>query len=176
MTTPNQQQTNEELQATEVDNVQSSAVLSKEEEYLAGWKRALADYENLKKMTDKQKEDDRRQVRSRVADALLPVIENFGYVTRHSPRADDMPEEQRKSFVAWYQGIEHIERQFMDVLAVLGVEPIATIGQSFDPHVHEAVGTRAEEGKEKNIVLEELARGWKIGDYVLRPAKVIVSE
>ncbi len=158
----------EEQAEEQVTPEAQAATCAKCEEYLGGWKRALADYENLQKQSVERRVDDQRRVRSGLAEDLLPVVDNFGYVMKHMP---DLPEH-----AAWLQGIGHIERQFTEALKNMGVEPIPAVGEKFNPLWHEAASARAEEGKEPGVVLEELVRGWKIGDVALRPSKVIVSE
>lgn len=145
-------------------------------EYLAGWKRALADYENLQKQNVQTRETDRRRVRSSLAEDLLPVVDNFGYVMKHVPDVSECSEDFKKKFDTWFQGIGHIDRQFAEALKGMGVEPIATVGNKFDPNLHESGGSKTDDTKDDGIVLEELVKGWKLGDLVLRPAKVIVNE
>lgn len=145
-------------------------------EYLAGWKRALADYENLQKMNAQTRDTDRRRVRSSLAEDLLPVVDNFGYVMKHAPSLKGCSPEFKKSFETWFQGIGHIDRQFAEALKNMGVEPIATVGQKFDPNLHESGGSKKDDSQDDGVVLEELIKGWKIGEVVLRPAKVIVNE
>lgn len=145
-------------------------------EYLSGWKRALADYENLQKQNSSARDDDRRRVRSNLAEDLLPVVDNFGYVTKHVPDVSECSEEFKKKFDTWFQGIGHIERQFAEAMKNMGVEPIPSVGTIFDPNLHESGGSRSEPGKKEHEIIEELIKGWKIGDVVLRPAKVIVNE
>lgn len=145
-------------------------------EYLSGWKRALADYENLQKQNSQARDDDRRRVRSGLAEDLLPVIDNFGYVLKHVPDVSDCPDDFKKKFDTWFQGIGHIDRQFAEAMRGLGVEPIESIGTIFDPNLHESGGSRSEPGKKEHEIIEEMIKGWKIGDVVLRPAKVIVNE
>lgn len=173
-----EQKPQEELgQSTTQKQVDPVAELqAKCDEYLAGWKRALADYENLQKQNVQTRDTDRRRVRSSLAEDLLPVIDNFGYVTKHVPDTSNCPDDFKKKFDTWYQGIGHIERQFAEAMKNMGVEPIATVGQKFDPNLHESGGSKKDDGKDDGVVLEELIKGWKIGDVVLRPAKVIVNE
>lgn len=146
------------------------------EEYLSGWKRALADYENLQKQNSAIREEDRRRIRATLAGELLPVIDNFGHALRFIPDAADCPEDFRKRFEVWLQGIVYIDKQFMQALAEIGVEAVEAVGKPFDPHLHESGGSRWEEGKVEHEVVEELVRGYRIGDVVLRPAKVIVNQ
>jgi molecular chaperone GrpE len=160
----------------EVPLVPSDQLQAKCDEYLAGWKRALADYENLQKQNAQARDTDRRRVRSSLAEDLLPVIDNFGYVMKHAPNVQQTTPEFQKAFDTWFQGIGHIERQFAEALKNMGVEPIPTVGQKFDPNLHESGGSKKDDSQDDGVVLEELIKGWKIGDVVLRPAKVIVNE
>lgn len=153
-----------------------SELRAKTEEYLAGWKRALADYENAMKMNAQSREEDKKRVRASLAEDLLPVIDNFGYVLKHVPDTSSCSEDFQKKFDTWAEGINHISRQFTEALRNLGVEPIATVGEQFNPHLHESGGSKKDENQPDGVVLEEVIRGWKIGERVLRPAKVIVNE
>ena len=146
------------------------------DEYLQGWKRALADYENLQKQNSQARDDDRRRVRSNLAEDLLPVVDNFGYVMKHVPDVAECSDEFKKKFETWFQGIGHIERQFADAMKNMGAEPIASVGMIFDPNLHESGGSRSEPDKKDHEIIEEVSKGWKIGDGVLRPAKVLVNE
>lgn len=127
------------------------------DEYLAGWKRALADYENLQRDLAQTKEDSRRQIRTALAHELLPIMDNFDQAVSHAP--SEMP----KELETWMQGVTFIKKQFEDAFASMGIERI-NVEEPFDPNVHEAVG-EAEE-------MEEVRTGWKIGEHVLRPAQV----
>ncbi len=162
----------------EVEGVTESTtgLEAKCEEYLGGWKRALADYENLKRSSAQTLNEDRRRVRMNVAEDLLPVIDNFGYVTKHVPDTSECSDDFKKKFDTWFQGIGHIDRQFTEALRGLGVEAIDSVGKPFDPKLHEAGGSKKDESKADGEVLEEVIKGWKIGDLVIRPAKVIVNE
>lgn len=140
------------------------------DEYLAGWKRALADYENLQKQNAQLRADDRRRLRIQLAEELLPVVDNFAQAMKFAPQA--IPPE----LATWFAGVQHIDRQFTEVLKTLDIEPIIAVGTAFDPHLHESGGSRHDPARPEHEVLEELSRGWKCGDVVLRPAKVIVNE
>lgn len=171
--------TDEELN-TQGDDVQvsrpSDDIEVKCAEYLSGWKRALADYENLQKNMTSARDDDRRRVRANLAHELLPVVDNFGHALKFIPDTKDCSDEFKKRFDVWVQGITYIEKQFADALSELGVEPIASVGSLFDPNLHESGGSKSDPSKKDHEVVEELIKGWKIGDVVLRPAKVIVNE
>ncbi len=146
------------------------------DDYLLGWQRARADYENVQKQLSQQRDEDRRRVRANLAEDLLAVVDNFGYVTKHIPDVASCPEDFQKKFTAWASGIQHIDRQFTEALSGLGVEAIDAVGKPFDVKLHEAASAKHVDGIAEGIVLEELVKGWKLGDVVLRPSKVIVSE
>lgn len=140
----------------------------KMEEYLDGWKRAKADYLNLKKEFEKEKEDIIKFANAELVLNLLPIFDNF-------KRAfENVPEEQKDS--EWLKGVENIKKQFEDFLRDLHIEEIKTVGEKFDPRFHEAVSQREEEEKEEDIVLEEVSSGYKMHEKVIIPAKVIVSK
>ncbi|MCR4311725.1 MAG: nucleotide exchange factor GrpE [Candidatus Uhrbacteria bacterium] len=150
--------------------VSETELQQKCDEYLAGWKRALADYENLQKSNATLREEDRRRIRTQLAHDLLPVIDNFESAMKFAPQ--EIPAEMKN----WFAGVSHIARQFTEVLASLGITPIEAVGHVFDPNQHDSGGAGHDDEKPKHVVLEELIRGYKIGDVVLRPAKVIVNE
>lgn len=131
------------------------------EEYKNGWKRALADYENMQKDLGAQREEIRRQIKISFVHDLLPVMDNFAQAIAHAPK--ELP----KECDTWMQGVTFIEKQFADVLTGLGVKRIK-VGDVFDPQEHESIG----EGNE----MKEVRSGWKIGDHVIRPAQVIIKK
>lgn len=187
----NQEDVTEELNDGVVDNAQQApvdaegtdesaldplATLQKQcDEYKQGWQRALADYENLKRDLSARAEEARRIIRASLARDLLPVVDNFAQAVKFQPDLSAAPEEVRKTIEPWLQGILYIEKQFEESLKQMGVEPIPTEG-TFDPTWHEAASDRQEEDKEDGAILEVMIPGWKIGDIVLRPAKVIVNK
>ncbi len=99
---------------------------------------------------------------------FLPVVDNF-------ERALSSLETSEGDAEALRHGVELIHKQFKDALTKFGLEPVEAIGQTFDPHVHEAVTIEATDKHKENTVIEEFQRGYKIGDRLLRPAKVKVA-
>lgn len=138
-------------------------------EHLAGWKRALADYENLKADIDKVKSTNRDQIRIDLALSLLPVMDNFDQAVNFAPQTDD------KSIETWLQGVTFIKKQFEDVFEQLGLEKINT-SVKFDIDIHEAVEERESEDHEAGEIIEVRQAGWRIGQRILRPSKVVVSK
>ena len=129
------------------------------DEYKAGWQRALADYENLKRDMADQLTQSRNRIRADFAHDLLPVMDNFAQAVEHAP---ELPEHK-----AWLDGVLYIQKQFEDVMSSLGLEKIDAAGE-IDPHLHETVG----EGDEQ----KEVRTGWMIGDHVIRPAQVVIKK
>ena len=103
---------------------------------------------------------------------MLPVVDNLN-------RAMDLTannvEEKPQDFQQFFEGIVLVSQQLNEILAEMGVQPINALGESFDPHLHEAVATEASEEFPQNTVMAELLRGYRIGDKVIRPSMVKVS-
>jgi molecular chaperone GrpE len=136
------------------------------EDHLNGWRRAKADYLNLKKETDKRSKELIQFANAGLILEILPIYENLKTAFGHIPEDD-----QKKD---WVIGIGHIKKQLDDLLKNLGLEPIKTIGEKFDHNIHEAMGSEKDEKKENDIILKEVKSGFKLYGNVLEPAKVIV--
>lgn len=145
-------------------------------QYLQGWKRAVADYENLKRETHRIAEEHRRDIRKSFAQSLLPLADNFHEALKHLPDFTALSDEARKPLNAWLQGMGFIEKQLLDTFAELGVTRIEAEGKPFDPVRHESVSSEENPDKPDQIILKELSPGWEMDGYVLRPAKVIVNQ
>ena len=109
---------------------------------------------------------------SEVARKLLPVVDNL---ERALDAERSMETTESKEFRHFLHGVELINKQLNEVLESLGVQPIAAVGERFDPHVHEAVATESSDEYEPDTVIEELTRGYRIGERLLRPAMVKVA-
>ncbi|MEK9130730.1 MAG: nucleotide exchange factor GrpE [Patescibacteria group bacterium] len=144
------------------------------EEYLAGWKRALADYDNLKKDLAREKEESRNYLKEQMAHELIPILDSFDQVNRHTP-ALNVTEEDALKFQNWLNGVRQTQAQLERVLQQMGLQLVPTNGV-FDPTMHEAIGQRSEDGKEDGAILEVVTSGWKLGEKVIRPAKVIINQ
>jgi molecular chaperone GrpE len=125
---------------------------------------ALADYENFKKRTERQLQDRIVAGKSATLGKFLPVLDNLERALAFE--AD--PEGLRG-------GLEATLRGFEALLASEGVKPFSLVGEPFDPRVAEAIGTRAVNSAPDDTVVEEVQRGYTIGDDLLRPARVIVA-
>ena len=136
------------------------------EEYLAGWKRAQADYSNLQKRTLEQRGQLVLAAVQEVVRTLLPVLDNLEQVIKHAGSADTKAD---KNVLV---GIEMVAKQLREVLTSHGVSEIAAVGKPFDPALHEAI---ASVPGPKNICVDEHARGFKLGEVTLRASRVSVG-
>lgn len=137
-------------------------------EYLAGWQRAQADYQNLLRQTEKDKHDIGTFAKASVLVQLVPILENFRRAFQHVPDGEKSAE--------WLKGLGHTMKQLEQLLASNGLEEIPAAGEQFDPHVHEAIAREKREGIASGVILTVLESGWKLGDDVLVPSKVVVAE
>lgn len=138
------------------------------DEHLEGWKRAKADYLNLKRQSEKEKEEIAQFAQAAAVMQFLPIYDNLKRAESH------IPADQHN--LDWVKGIKHIQKQFEDTMKQMGIEPIATVGQPFDPNLHHAVSKVKQEDAAPGIIIEELKSGFKVKDRVLEPANVIVAE
>jgi molecular chaperone GrpE len=130
--------------------------------------RRQAEFENYRRRTERDKVESYQRARADVLMEMLPVIDNFERALSSLEKSDSADEGIK-------HGVELIHKQFKDTLTKLGLQPIEAIGQVFDPNLHEAVTIEQTDEHEENTVVEEFERGYKLGDRLLRPAKVKVA-
>ena len=134
--------------------------------------RRQADFENYRKRIERERGEAFNRVVADVARKLLPVVDNLA---RAIDAEQTVQSHESKEFKHFLHGIELINKQLGDVLESLGIQPIAAVGERFDPHVHEAVATEPSDKFEPDTVTEEITRGYRIGERLLRPAMVKVA-
>ena len=134
--------------------------------------RRQADFENYRKRVERERTDTYNRVVADVARKLLPVMDNL---TRALDAERSVESGESAEFRHFLHGVQLISKQLSEVLESFGVQPIPAVGERFDPHIHEAVVTEPSDEHEPDTVLEELARGYRIGDRLLRPAMVKVA-
>ena len=156
--------------------VASRAELKRLETALAeaqeGVARRQADFDNYRKRIERERAEAYNRVVAEATRKLLPVLDNLNRAldAERSIETSESPE-----FRHFLHGVELIGKQLNEVLESFGVQPIPAVGERFDPHIHEAVITEASDEHEPDTVIAELARGYRIGDRLLRPAMVKVS-
>lgn len=127
--------------------------------------RARAEFDNLRKRTAREMDRVRRTAAESLLRDLLPVLDHLELALRHA--GDESG--------ALAEGVGMVLSQFQEVLKAHGLEAIPARGETFDPNVHEALSQMPSEECEAGLVLEEYKRGYRIGDYIVRPAQVVVS-
>lgn len=128
--------------------------------------RERADATNIRRRHDQEMTQLRTRVKAHVIKELLPVIDNFDRALKHVPK--DLANNE------YIKGVQGVVKQFEKTLSDMGVERIKTVGEHFDPHLHEAVSMEDGEGSQE-IVSEELQSGYQLGDDVIRHAMVRVK-
>lgn len=137
----------------------------KAQSYLTSWQRAAADYQNLKRRVDQEREDLSRLGTAALLINFLPLVDDLDRAL--------LSVDSRLAGMTWLDGIRLIQRKFQALLEMNGVTEIQADGETFDPNVHEAVTFgEGEDGK----VISVVQKGYKLGGRVLRPALVVVGK
>lgn len=158
-------ETTEEVEVEENPVAQLEAKLAEEEErYL----RLRADFDNLKRRTQLDREAQAKYRAQSLLTDLLPVLDNFERALNVEATSEEAQNMKK--------GIEMVYRTLIEATEKEGLQVIATEGEAFDPNVHQAVMQASDAEKESGIVLQELQRGYQLKDRVLRPAMVQVNE
>ncbi|MBN2075999.1 MAG: nucleotide exchange factor GrpE [Dehalococcoidales bacterium] len=137
---------------------------SKAEEYLTNWQRSQADFINYKRRSEKEKEELGEYSRAAIVQCILPILDDF------ERAISAVPDQEIDS--SWVEGVRMIERKLRTILESEGLSCIEAIGEPFDPYQHEAV--RQDSGDE-GIVLDEVQKGYKFNDKVIRASQVVVG-
>jgi molecular chaperone GrpE len=157
-----------------VDIEAVSAKAEKADEYLALAQRTQADFENYRKRTAREAAAAQQRGVVKLARELLPAVDNLERALAHADATAGEPADQggNGSFIA---GIKHVHTDVLTALQRAGIEAFSPEGEPFDPVYHEAVAQQPVEGAEPGTVVEVYQRGYRIGDSVLRPARVLVA-
>jgi molecular chaperone GrpE len=128
--------------------------------------RALADYDNYRRRIERDRSAAARSGKRELILQLLDVLDGFDRARQH---LSDAPES-----VA--EGLQLLQRKLLGLLEAQGVTPLQSLGETFNPELHDAIGTVKSEDIEPGTVAEEMQRGYRWGDDVLRPARVRVAQ
>ena len=158
-----------ELVATRAELKRVEAEVAELKDRLA---RRQADFENYRKRVDRERSEIYERVVAEIASKLLPVLDNLKRAldTEASLEAGESDE-----FRHFLSGVDLIFKQLSGVIEALGVKPVLSVGERFDPHIHEAVVSEATDDHEPDTVMEEIIRGYRLGDKLIRPALVKVA-
>lgn len=137
---------------------------TKAEDNLANWQRTQADFINYKRRSEKEKEELGEYSRAAIVQCVLPILDDF------ERAISAVPDQEVDS--NWVEGIRMIERKLRSILKSEGLSCIEAIGEAFDPYQHEAV--RQGSGEE-GVVLDEMQKGYKFNDKVIRASQVVVG-
>lgn len=161
--TPSRSDLLEQLEAAtrELDEAKARA-----DEASYNWQRSAADFANYKRRTEEDRSLLAQAGTAVLISKLLAVQDDFDRALANVP--DDVHE-------GWLEGIQLVERKLRSTLESEGVTPIVALGQPFDPNLHEAVVHEPTDAHPDNTVIEELQRGYRLGDRVLRPSLVKVA-
>lgn len=132
----------------------------------------VRDFENLKNRTERERQETFSNQMCNLATEMLPVLDNLN---RALDFASDIPEQKSDAFQHFFDGIVLVNQQLNEIFAGMGIVPIASIGERFDPHFHEAVATDDTTDFPQNTVTTELLRGYRIGNKVIRHSMVKVA-
>lgn len=134
--------------------------------------RRQADFENYRKRVERERNETYNRVAADVATKLLPVSDNLKRALDAESSVEAAESDEFRHFLS---GVDLIWKQLNGVLDALGVKPIPSVGEPFDPHVHEAVVTEATDEYEPDTVIQEIVAGYRLGDKLIRPALVKVA-
>ena len=157
-------ETKEEAKLEEKNVEEKSNNSSELDELNDRYKRLFAEFENYKKRTQKESISKRAEITADVVTSILPVVDNL-------QKAVEVKIENN----SYQEGIKLILRQLSDILKKFGMEEIETVGQQFDPELHEAVSHIEDKEKGSNEIVQECRKGYKIGSRVVRHAMVVVA-
>lgn len=136
--------------------------------YHDSWLRSAADLSNARKRMARELDEHRAIAAARVIEKLIPVMDDLDRAFASAPAGEANAE--------WLAGFRMIQRKLEGVLDAEGVAPIPAEGRMFDPTVHEAMTHEEAEGYDEGQVIAEVARGYRLGDKVLRPSMVRVAK
>ena len=134
--------------------------------------RRQADFENYRKRMERERSETFNRVVVDIAAKLLPVLDNLKRALDTEASVEASESDEFRHFLS---GVDLIYKQLNGVLDALGVKPVLAEGERFDPHLHEAVVTESTDDFEPDTVMQEIVRGFRVGDKLIRPALVKVA-
>jgi len=155
---------NQEVEETSPEADELEALRNENEELISTLQRLQADFENFRKRAQRDQEALVARAGERIVKELLPVLDDL-------ERALEAAEQHEEAKLE--DGVKLVHRQLEQLLAKEGLAPVETDGM-FDPHVHEGLLTQPSESEEGSVI-EVLQKGYRLGDRVLRPARVVVA-
>jgi len=168
----------EAVAAPGVDIAALAARAEKADEYLALAQRTQADFENYRKRALREAKAAQERGALKLVHSLLPAIDNLDRALAHMDTAAE-PEAAAQALdngtASFVTGIKHVHADVLAALGTIGVEAFDPVGEPFDPQYHEAVAQQPVEGAPPGTVVEVFQRGYRHGETVVRPARVVVA-
>ena len=161
----------QEPEASEVDVAALWQKAAKADEYLDLAQRTRAEFENYRKRATREAALAQERGAMKLALELLPAIDNLDRALAHAATADSENGED----ASLLHGIKHVQSDVLAALKRAGIEPYSPNGEPFDPQYHEAVAQQPLEGTTPGTVVEVYQRGYRLGESILRPARVVVA-
>ena len=155
---------NEEVKEEQQEVNEMQQVQQELEEITDRYKRVLAEFENHKKRSQKERDSLYNMILADIIENMLPILDNL----ENAVKVETKDEEFKK-------GIELVLKQFQDTLKTKGVEEIKTVGETFDPELHEAVSSVQDDTKGEKEIVQEYRKGYRIGTKVIRHSMVVVA-
>ena len=150
-----------------------SAKAEKADEYLALAQRTQADFENYRKRATREAAAAQERGAAKLALALLPAIDNLDRALAHADEV--VGGEGSNGAESLVAGLKHVHADLISALGNVGIERYSPEGEPFDPQYHEAVAQQPVEGAQPGVVVEVFQRGYRMGENVVRPARVVVA-
>jgi molecular chaperone GrpE len=146
------------------------------DEYLELAQRARADFENYRKRAARESQDALLRGKTEVGKAVLPALDSLERALAANPVGPGREAEEPTGGDSLAEGVALVHRELESALAAAGIEPIDPAGEEFDPNLHEALSSRpAEDGEDSGLVVETVQRGYRVGETLIRPARVVVT-
>ena len=140
------------------------------EEYLTGWQKERAEFANYRKGEDDRKAMFSESMRERILTRFLTVMDSFNMAFANKESWDKVDEN-------WRKGVEYIYFQMNTVFEEYGVKPVGVVGETFDPNMHQSMEmTQTDKKEDDHKVSSVIQKGYKLGERVMRPARVNVYE
>ena len=149
-----------------------SKAVGERDELIEASQRRSKDFANYKARIERERLETFKNQVTNLATQMLPALDNLN---RALDFALDLPRQEKGDFQHFVDGVVIVNQQVNEVLAEMGIEPIATVGEQFDPHIHEAAATEETDLFEPNTISGELLKGYRIGDHVVRHSIVRVA-
>jgi molecular chaperone GrpE len=137
------------------------------EQYLDQWRRSVAEFSNYRKRVERDQSEAKKYYNADLLTRLMPMLDDLDTAFANLPETlDGEP---------WIEGLRLIHRKLHSIFAQEGLQEIETVGQPFNPTLHEAITHEPSETTEEGRIISELRKGYRLNDRVLRPAQVRVS-